>query len=142
MEHQRQILCIEDDPDTCELVTVSLGMVGYEVETAHTLQEGLMKARQERFALYSIDNRLPDGSGIDLCRMIREFDPFTPILFYSGAAFPDEIDPALEAGAQAYLVKPADPFGLQKLVESLINSSKTQMPFALVGSRPTCPLPR
>jgi DNA-binding response OmpR family regulator len=122
MEHQRQILCIEDDLDTCELVIVSLGMVGYQVKAAHSIKDGLAWAKQENFSLYSIDNRLPDGSGVDLCRLIREFDSQTPIIFYSGDAFPDDRDEALAAGAQAYLVKPTDPDELTKTVKDLLNN--------------------
>lgn len=122
MEHQRQILCIEDDLNTCELVIVSLGMVGYQVKAAHSIEEGLAKAKQEHFALYSIDNHLPDGSGVDLCRRIREFDSQTPIIFYTGDAFPDDREEAMKAGAQAYLVKPTDPDELTRTVNALLTS--------------------
>ena len=108
MNHQQVILCIDDDLDTCELIAFSLTRSGYQVEKAHSVGEALSKARQEQFVLYSIDSRLPDGSGVDLCKHIRQFDPHTPILFFSAAAFPDEIQSAMSAGAQAYLVKPTD----------------------------------
>jgi two-component system, LytTR family, response regulator AlgR len=66
-----------------------------------------------------MDNWLPDGSGIGLCRAIREFDPHTPILFYSAAAYERDIQEALRSGAQAYLVKPVKPEDLEQAVAKL-----------------------
>jgi DNA-binding response OmpR family regulator len=62
---------------------------------------------------------LPGGSGIGLCRAIREFDPYTPILFYSAAAYERDIQDALRSGAQAYLVKPVKFDDLQQAVAKL-----------------------
>ena len=72
------------------------------------------------YDLYLLDSWLPDGSGLDLCRKIREFDERTPILFYSAAA---EIDRelALSNGAQGYLTKPTLNTELCDLVSRLIN---------------------
>jgi DNA-binding response OmpR family regulator len=124
MKHQdRSILCVEDDLDTCEMMALSLGMSGYKVEAAHTVKDALWKARGEHYSLYSIDTNLPDGSGVDLCRQIRAFDPTTPIIFYSAAAFPSQIEKAMRAGAQAYLVKPTDTEVLTKTVDCLLTKS-------------------
>lgn len=121
MNHSvRSILCIEDDRDTCELMAFSLGISGYKVEAAHSVEDGLCKAKNKHYALYSIDSHLPDGSGLELCAQIRKFDATTPILFYSADAFPEQIETAMRAGAQAYLVKPTDPFELTKTVDSLV----------------------
>jgi two-component system response regulator PilR (NtrC family) len=120
MNCQPAILCIDDDLDTCELLAFTLARSGYQVKKAHTVEEALRKAQQEQFALYSIDRHLPDGSGVDLCQHIRQFDPHTPIIFFSAEAFPEEIQNALKAGAQAYLVKPTDPDELTKTVTTLL----------------------
>jgi DNA-binding response OmpR family regulator len=122
MQEIHTVLCIDDDLDTCEILEVSLGMSGYKVAVAHSVEEGLCKARKEHFSLYSIDSHLPDGSGVELCKQIRKFDLSTPIIFNSANAFAEEIKKALDAGAQAYLIKPTDPFELTKTVESLITN--------------------
>jgi DNA-binding response OmpR family regulator len=119
----RPILCVEDDVDTCELITFSLGRSGYQVEAVHTFEEGLDKAKKQPYSLYSIDSRLPDGSGVELCQRIRQFDVHTPIIFYSAEAYPGEIEKAMRAGAQAYLVKPTDPNELTKAVTALLTVS-------------------
>ena len=66
---------------------------------------------------------MSDRSGGELCRAIREFDPHTPILFYSAAAYERDIQDALRAGAQDYLVKPLIPDELMQAVSRLISAT-------------------
>ena len=81
------ILYVEDDEDTRELVTYVLVKNHYKVTAVATADDALMLARTNNFDLYVIDNWMSGDSGIDLCKKLREFDTWTPILFYSGAAF-------------------------------------------------------
>ena len=117
-----RLLYIEDHEDTRELVTLVLEQRNYEVVTGSTIEIGVALARSQQFDLYLLDSWLPDGSGLDLCRRIREFDKVTPILFYSAAAYEIDRDLALRCGAQGYLVKPSQPSELCNLVTSLIES--------------------
>jgi DNA-binding response OmpR family regulator len=120
----RRILYIEDHADTRELVTLLLAQKSYEVITGSTIETGVALAGTENFDLYLLDSWLPDGSGLDLCRQIRQFDQTTPILFYSAAAYAADHDLALQSGAQGYLVKPSQPSELCDLVTRLIESSR------------------
>src|SRR5215813_3360934 len=104
-----RVLYIEDHDDTRELVTLVLEQKSYEVVTGSTIKSGVDLAHAQNFDLYLLDSWLPDGSGLDLCRQIREFDKATPIVFYSAAAYEIDRDEALDSGAQAYLVKPSSP---------------------------------
>jgi DNA-binding response OmpR family regulator len=117
-----RVLYIEDHDDTRELVTLVLEQRSYEVVTGSTIKTGIALAGSQDFDLYLLDSWLPDGSGLELCRQIREFDKATPILFYSAAAYEIDKDQAINSGAQAYLIKPSQPSELCKLVESLIQS--------------------
>lgn len=103
---KRRILCVDDDDDTCFMLTHLLGQENYEVTTIKTVSEALQLARNESFNLYVLDEWFPIEAGIGLCRKIREFDPHTPIIFYSGAAFESDKQEALYAGAQAFVAKP------------------------------------
>jgi DNA-binding response OmpR family regulator len=60
----------------------------------------------ERFDLYVLDASLPDLDGFELCRRMRAFDPDTPILFFSGSAYEADKKRGIEAGADAYVIKP------------------------------------
>ena len=119
-----RVLYIEDHDDTRELVTLVLEQKKYEVVTGATIKSGVDLAHSQVFDLYLLDSWLPDGSGLDLCRQIREFDKATPIVFYSAAAYEIDRDEALGSGAQAYLVKPSPPSELCTLVTSLIESHR------------------
>lgn len=115
-----RILCVEDDEDTCEMLAVA--MEGdYELVTAGSVAEGLRLAQSDGFALYILDNWLPDGTGIELCQQIRAFDPRTPIIFCSGVAPERDQQEATEAGAQAYLVKPVLPEELMQAIAQLLS---------------------
>lgn len=122
-ENIRRILYIEDHEDTRELVTLLLAQKSYEVITGSTIATGVALAGAEKFDLYLLDSWLPDGSGLDLCLRIRQFDQTTPILFYSAAAYANDHDMAMKCGAQAYLVKPTQPSELCDLVTELIEES-------------------
>ena len=100
------ILYVEDDEDTRELVTFLLAMNNYRVVAAENCDDALMLARSGKFDLYLIDNWMSGCSGVDLCKKLREFNPLTPILFYSGVAHENDKQQAFTAGARGYLVKP------------------------------------
>ena len=119
--HQKHILCVEDDDEICLLISNLLGLINCEVTTAQSVGEALNKIESEKFDLYLLDNWLPGGSGLELCRRIRETDRETPIVFYSGAGYETEKQEALEAGAQAYLVKPADVSLLVPTIRELLH---------------------
>lgn len=102
------ILCVDDDPDTCELVIVLLQSAGIQVDIAQSVAEGCRKAQTNHYDLILLDSRLSDGSGKELCQCVRQFNEQIPILFYSAEAHQEKIDLALAAGAQDYLVKPED----------------------------------
>lgn len=112
------ILCVEDDIDTCEFLAVLLREFHFDV--AHTVERAIPKLTTKSHDLYILDNWLPDGNGIDLCRTIRLRYPSTPILFTSGSDAEGEIHEALAAGADEYVLKPCEPLKLREIVKDLI----------------------
>lgn len=106
-QNTSRILCIEDDEDTCELVTFVFKQEGYNVESCRSA-ECLKIIYEEKFLAIILDNYFIEKSGVEICREIRAFDQKTPIIFFSGEARQTEIDKALAAGANRYLVKPND----------------------------------
>jgi DNA-binding response OmpR family regulator len=117
--NRKRILLVEDYEDSRDLATHIL--TDYTITCARNFNEGLRIARQGGFDLYLLDNWLPDKSGVELCRAIREFDPNTPKLFYSAAAYQRDIEEAIRAGAQDYLAKPIHPDELKQAVVRLIS---------------------
>jgi CheY-like chemotaxis protein len=101
---RKRILFVEDHEDSWEIL--ALALEEYSLTCVRSFVEGLRQARLRYFDLYILDNWLPGGTGVELCRRIRAFDPHTPVLFCSAAAYPRDMQAAFSAGAQAYLVKP------------------------------------
>ena len=122
--HKGRILCTEDDQDTRDLIILLLKQQGYDVLCTDSAEHALSLAKSQRFDLFLIDSWLPDSSGATLTEWIREFDNKTPVLFYSGAAYDTDLQIAINAGANGYLVKPVDNDKLIAEVTRLIDSSK------------------
>ncbi|HET9530233.1 MAG TPA: response regulator [Blastocatellia bacterium] len=122
-----RVLCVEDDEESREMMTLLLEQAGYEVVMASTATDGLGLARRGGFDLMLLDNWYEKGSGVELCKQIRRFDTHTPILFYSGAACESDIRRGMEAGAQGYLTKPTGIQVLVETIEELTHSTSKQL---------------
>jgi DNA-binding response OmpR family regulator len=105
-DHRRRILCVDDNEDNCSMLTVLLGLSSYNAVGAASVEEALRLARNERFDLFILDKRFPDGTGFALCQEIRQLHPDTPVIFYSGDAYSSDRMEGLSAGAQDYVAKP------------------------------------
>jgi two-component system, NtrC family, response regulator AtoC len=118
----RGILCIEDDAETCDLLNCVFSGSDYELVTANNLAEGIGLARSQPLALYILDNRLPDGTGVEACVILKRLTPEIPVLFCSAAAFDHDRQEALAAGAAVYLTKPVELDSLMDTVRKLAPS--------------------
>lgn len=119
-----RLLLVEDHDDTRELLTLVLTQENYDMACAPGVIKGLELASLHKFDVMIIDSQLDDGSGIELCRAIREYDHLTPIMFYSGCAYEKDKQEAFDAGAQNYLVKPVDVSLLVATLKNLLEDSK------------------
>lgn len=119
-----RILHVEDDADTRALVALVLQSEGWEVVSVDNATSALTLVGAGGFDLYLIDNWIDDDTGEGLCRRLRAADPHTPILFYSGAVYPADIETALSSGAQGYLEKPCSPDALIEEILKLTQGRK------------------
>jgi DNA-binding response OmpR family regulator len=117
---RKRILYVEDYEDSRHMLTVLLECSGYEVVTAATVAGGLRLAMLEQFDLYVLDSRFKDGTGVDLCRKLRAFNPDTPIIFYSSSAYEHDIEAGMAAGAQHYLIKPEGVYVIEQTIAGLL----------------------
>lgn len=101
-----RILYVDDHDDSAEMMKLLLSPMNYEVRAARTVQEAFILAQTETFDLYVLDKRLPDGSGVDLCKELQRVTPGVPCIFYSGDAYEMHRQEATAAGADAYIPKP------------------------------------
>jgi DNA-binding response OmpR family regulator len=119
---RKRILCVEDDVDNRDMMNALLKSYAYEPVIAASVSDALESARAGGLALCILDHWLTQGNGIELCQQIRALDSDTPIMFYSGAGYEADIKKGLDAGAQAYLVKP-DFENLKPTIDRLISGT-------------------
>jgi two-component system, OmpR family, phosphate regulon response regulator PhoB len=103
-----RILVVEDEADIQEVLDYNLKRDGHDVVLTATAKEGLRHARERRPDLVLLDLMLPDGSGTELCKALRQ-DPATRgVRVVMLTAKGEEIDRVIgfELGADDYIVKP------------------------------------
>jgi DNA-binding response OmpR family regulator len=113
MDQSTNILVIEDDPAVARSLVDGLSREGWQVIAKATGADGVAYARDRQPHLVILDVRLPDGSGFDFCRQMRQSGLRQPIIILT--VQDDEIDKilGLELGADDYMTKP---FSLRELV--------------------------
>ena len=95
-----------------------------EAKAVGSAAQALSLIQAERFSLYMLDGWLPDIDGFELCRRLRAFDSRTPILFFSGAAYEADKKRGIEAGANAYVIKP-DLDGLLESIKQFVSHEES-----------------
>ena len=123
------ILHVDDDEANRYAISRSLRKAGFEVAEAATGEEALEKAAHFEPDLVILDVRLPDISGFEVCQRIKA-DPATaatPVLHLSASFVSSEAKAqGLEAGADAYLIRPVEPVELVATVNALLRARRTE----------------
>ena len=119
-----RVLCVDDDEDSRVMLIMLLRHELIEAKAVGTAIQAISSIQKEHFDLYLLDSRLPDLDGFALCRRIRDFDPETPILFFSGAAYEADKKRGIEAGANAYVIKP-DLDGLLESIKQFVSHEES-----------------
>jgi DNA-binding response OmpR family regulator len=79
---KKRILNVDGHGDSTEMAPLFFGTRNCDVVIANKMAEGLALATSGRFDLYLLDTAFADGSGVELARRVRAFDPETPLVFY------------------------------------------------------------
>ncbi|MGH9665636.1 MAG: sigma-54-dependent transcriptional regulator [Bryobacteraceae bacterium] len=114
---QKRILIVDDEQNIGRSLRLILEREGYAVSLCASIAEG--KACSTRADLFLLDVRLPDGSGIDLLRWLRQNDSRAPIVMISGHGTIADAVEATRAGAFDFLEKP---LSREKVLLSLKNA--------------------
>lgn len=117
---KQKLLIIEDEGEMCLLINMLLDGKGLEVEHVKTIADAVEYFQQHRPAIVLVDNRLPDGFGLDLVSFIRKNYPATKIIMISGVDVSAK-DIALENGADLFLEKPFTKAQLWQAISGFLN---------------------
>ena len=111
----QKILIIEDEPDIRKTLEYNITREGYEVISASSLSEGRQKLESDSFTLLLLDLMLPDGSGLDLFRELKQDKSLSTMPVIIITAKDDEVDKVVgfELGADDYVTKP---FSVRELI--------------------------
>ena len=112
-------LIVDDEPDICELLELTLGRMNIDTRSAKNLAEARALLNQHKFDLCLTDMRLPDGNGISLVEYIQKHSPDTPTAVITAHGSMESAIQALKAGAFDFVSKPVD----LQVLRNLINSS-------------------
>jgi two-component system, OmpR family, KDP operon response regulator KdpE len=106
------VLVVDDEPQILRVMRASLPIRGYEVLTASSGEEALNQLSKQVPDLIILDLAMPEMSGLEVCRRVREFSS-VPIIVLSAKGSESDKVAALDLGADDYVTKP---FGMDELL--------------------------
>jgi len=119
-----QLMIIEDDEDTLEMLRATLEMHGFQVTACDSAAETLQVARNKSVDLIISDIGMPQMDGLEMIRQLRELENYksVPAIALTGYASAKDEKAALAAGFDAHVSKPVDPKELLDLINRFIKS--------------------
>src|SRR6202035_2542159 len=117
------VLIVDDEPDLCELLSITLQRMDLEPRTANSVADGQRLLKTEQPAVCLTDMQLPDGDGLELVKWIQQYSPSVPVAVITAHGNMETAVRALKLGAFDFGSKPLDLPGLRKLVTTAIRLS-------------------
>ncbi len=113
-------LVIDDEPDICELLALTLGRMKVDTETAQTVASAKTLLEANRFDICLTDMRLPDGDGLELVAWMQSQAPGVPVAVITAHGNVETAVQALKLGAFDFISKPLDLGYLRNIVENAL----------------------
>lgn len=113
-------LVIDDEPDICELLTLTLGRMQVETRVGGDVASAKKQLAETRFDLCLTDMRLPDGDGLELVDWIQRKAPGVPVAVITAHGNIETAVQALKLGAFDFISKPLDLKNLRSVVENAL----------------------
>lgn len=101
-----RILVVEDDLALSTGLCFELDAAGYATQAAYNCRKAEYLVEQEKFSLAILDVNLPDGSGFEICRIIKSRHPELPVLFLTANDLEEDMLSGYDLGAEDYITKP------------------------------------
>ncbi|MCT2343566.1 response regulator transcription factor [Bacillales bacterium AN1005] len=122
-----KILVIEDEKKIARIITMELEYEGYEVHAEHAGEQGLEKVLAGKWDLVLLDVMLPEISGLEILRRIRNASVNVPVILLTARdSIPDKVT-GLDLGANDYMTKPFQIEELLARIRASLRISKMQM---------------
>jgi len=126
---QTKILIVDDDPDTRDIIRLSLDSESYRITEAKTGVEALEKVITHEPDIIVLDVMLPEKSGMDVCRILKEsiVTAHVPVIMLTAKQTTDDKVEGLNIGADDYLVKPFNPLELEARINALLRKMRRDL---------------
>lgn len=111
-----RILLVEDDKTIAMGITYSLVQEEFVVVTAHDVKSAMEYIRTDKFDLYLLDLTLPDGSGYEICNLVKNREKDVPVIFLTACDDEVNVVMGLDMGADDYITKP---FRIRELISRI-----------------------
>lgn len=118
-----RILIADDEKDIRDLITFTLHFAGHEVIAASNGEDAVHQAVEAIPDIILLDVRMPRMTGYEACREIKadERTKHIPVIFLSAKGQESEVSAGIEAGADAYILKPFSPDQLTEKISAILN---------------------
>lgn len=122
-----KLMLVEGEPILADLTSFRLELLGYQIQVVASAMEAMRAINDQLPDLLIIDSVLPDGDGIEFISKLRsQYSPEQlPILVFSIDPSLENVERAVLAGAQDYLVTPFDPTVLEDKIQLQLQKHET-----------------
>ena len=117
----KKVLIVDDEAGIIQEIKEFLEEEGYEVHTADTAKAGIQLLEEVQPDVVMIDVKLPDASGTEVLRAVKEKSPKTKSIMVTGYVDQNVMDEAEKLGRDAFLQKPFDLVRITEEIERLLN---------------------
>src|SRR5258706_9666550 len=123
-ENHPAVLLVDDDVNILDTAKDILEEVHYEVSTAANGAEAVALLDKKVFNAVVVDFQLPDTTGLELARQVRERNDYTMVVLMTGHASLEMAVRAIQEAVYDYLIKPVDPAQLKRTLERALERQK------------------
>lgn len=135
MENDINILIVDDEANICESLKDILGEDGYKTASAGTIALAEKELKDKFFNIVIIDLKLPDGSGLELLKKIKQINEETIGIVFTGFASMESAVTAMNEGAFAYIQKPINMDEARILIKKALKMQKLSLDNKLLLNR-------
>jgi len=118
------ILLVDDDANILDTAKDILEEAGYDISTASNGKQALEWLGKKEFNVVVVDFQLPDATGLELARKVREHHDFTLVVLMTGHASLEMAVKAIQEAVYDYLIKPVDPSQLKRTIEKALEKQR------------------
>lgn len=121
MSKKNNVLIIDDEPDIRGLLSMTLERMGHNTLCTANIEDSKKRLQEKTFDLCLTDLKLPDGSGIDIVKLIQQNHPDTPVIVITAHGSMDVAIEAMKYGAFDFINKPVDLTHLRALITNALS---------------------